>query len=81
MGTLIKILLFGMIFYYIMKTVGGFIFRIMGGRVQQNQNRYTQKQPARKEGEIIIDSAPSDKGKRKGAAANDGDYIDFEEIK
>jgi len=79
MGVLLKIILFGLVFYYIMKTVGGFIFRIMGGQVQQNQRRYSP--PPSREGEINIDHAQKGKKGKSGGNAKEGEYIDYEEIK
>ncbi len=79
MGALLKIVMFGLIFYYIMKTVGAFIFRIMGGQVQQNQRRYSE--PPKREGEINIDYAQKGKKGRSGGGAKEGEYIDYEEIK
>lgn len=80
MGILFKFILFGLVFYYILKTVGSFIFRIFGGQVQQ-KSRPTAQPQYRKEGEINIDSVPKGKNRKQNGDAKDGDYIDFEEVK
>jgi len=79
MGALLKIILFGLVFYYIMKTVGGFILRILGGQVQQNQSRNAP--PPKRDGEINIDYNPKGQKGRSGGLSKEGDYIDYEEIK
>ncbi len=79
MGLLLKIILFGLVFYYIFKTIGGIVYRLMGGQVNQNPSRRTP--PTRKEGEINIDYTPKDQKKRSGSGSKEGDYIDYEEIK
>lgn len=79
MGILLKLLLFGLVFYYIIKTIGSFMFRFLGGQPPQNQQR--QAYQRKKEGEINIDHTPKNQGRRSGRGARDGDYIDYEEIK
>lgn len=82
MGLLIKIILFGIVFYYIFKTVGGFVYRILGGRNFAQQQRQSQNNH-RREGEINIDYVPDkEKGKRKRkGSSKTGEYIDYEEVK
>ncbi len=81
MGILFKFILFGVVIYYIFKTIGGFVFRILGGRMQQYQQQQRPKTDQKKEGEIHIDYAPKD-GKRKNqSGAKGGEYIDYEEVK
>lgn len=79
MGILIKIILFGLVFYYIFKTIGSFIFKILGGQAQQTQSRQTTNQ--KRDGEININYVPKDKNGGKGSSSKEGDYIDYEEIK
>jgi hypothetical protein len=83
MGLLIKIILFGIVFYYIFKTVGGFVYRILGGRNFAQQQRQNQYNNHRREGEINVDYVPEkDKSKRKGSSSSkSGEYIDYEEVK
>jgi hypothetical protein len=82
MGLLLKFILFGLVFYYILKTVGGFVVRILGGqRPPQTQQRQNYQQPRQREGEINIDSMPNKKEGRQGKSAREGDYIDYEEVK
>ena len=78
MGILIKVVLFGLVIYYIVKSIGSFVYRILGG---QPQKQARQAQPNKQKGEINIDYMP--KGKKGGntAGSKDGDYIDYEEVK
>jgi len=81
MGILIKVILFGLVIYYIFRTVGNFVFKILGGQ-RQPQAHQRQQHNAKKEGEINIDHMPN-KGRngKRGAGAKEGDYIDYEELK
>ena len=79
MGILLKVLLFGLVFYYLLKTVGGFVFRLMGGQPPQRQQRSPQQQ--RREGDINIDYAPKNRQKKSRTGPKEGDYIDYEEVK
>lgn len=82
MGLLLKVILFGLVFYYIFKTVGGFVFRILGVQSPQQQQRTRQAQQKKREGEINIEYMPKDQQKQgaKGSS-KEGDYIDYEEVK
>ncbi len=79
MGLLFKIVLFGLVIYYIFKTIRGFVFRILGGQPQRQTPR--QSTPRRREGEINVEYSPKDKKREKGAGSKDGDYIDYEDVK
>ena len=79
MGLLFKIILFGLVIYYIFKTIGGFVYRILGGQPQRQAPR--QSTQYRREGEINVESAPEDKNQKKGSGSKEGDYIDYEEVK
>lgn len=79
MGLLLKVILFGLVFYYIIKTIGSFVFRFLGGQATQNQQR--QANQHRKEGEINVDHMPQSHKGNSGSRPKDGDYIDYEEIK
>ena len=78
MGVLLKVILFGLVFYYIAKTIGSFIYRILGG---QTQNRPRQAAQNKQEGEINIDSKPKNKARKYHAGSKEGDYIDYEDVK
>lgn len=80
MGILLKFVLFGLVAYYIFKTVGNFIFRILGGQAQQQQQRQTTAQQKRK-GEINIDHIPKNQKGKPTSGSKGGDYIDYEEVK
>ena len=79
MGILIKLLLFGIVIYYLVKTIGGFVFRLLGGQAPQQAHR--NQTPNRREGDIHIDYVPQDQKRRAGAGSKDGDYVDYEEVK
>jgi len=79
MGVLLKVVLFGLVIYYIFKTVGSFVFRFLGGQAQQNHQRQTTQQ--KREGEINIDHMPKNQKGRTTPGSKDDDYIDYEEVK
>lgn len=79
MGILLKVVLFGLVFYYIFKTIGSFVFRILGGPTQQPPKQQSAQQ--RKSGEINVEYMPKGKKQKPGPGSKDGDYIDFEELK
>jgi len=76
MGTLLKFILFGIVIYYIIRKVSGFILRIMGGNpTPNNQQKYT------KEGDVHVDYVPKDKKGKFGDDFKGGEYVDYEEVK
>ena len=80
MGVLLKLILFGIVIYYIVRTIGGFVYRVLGGTTANNQQR--QANQHRREGEINIDYIPKDQQKgSKRRSSGEGDYIDYEEVK
>ncbi len=82
MGVLLKVILFGLVFYYILRTVGSFVIRVLGGGQQAPQTRQRQNQSMRREGEINIDYVPGQEKRRRSAGGSkEGDYIDYEEVK
>ena len=81
MGLLLKFILFGLVFYYILKTIGSFVFRILGGQKPPQTQQQQNYQARQREGEINIDYVPDKKKGRRGKASRDGDYIDYEEVK
>jgi len=82
MGILLKIILFGLVFYYILRTVGGFLYKILGGQPRQPQTQRRQHYDTNKEGDINIDYVPNKGRKRRSSSGSrEGDYIDYEEVK
>ena len=80
MGLLLKFILIGLVIYYIVRTIGGFVHRILGGTTANQQQR--QANPHQREGEINIDYIPDDQKRRSTKrTSGDGDYIDYEEVK
>lgn len=79
MGLLLKVILFGLVLYYLLKTIGGFVYRLLGGQPHQNQYKQTNQQ--KKEGEINIDYIPKNEKGRSTKNSKDGEYIDYEEVK
>jgi hypothetical protein len=80
MGVLIKVILFGIVFYYLLKTVGGFVLRVLGVQNQTQAHRQPTHQ-ARKEGQVNIDYVPEKGKKRNKKGPGAGEYIDYEEVK
>ncbi|NJN28232.1 MAG: DUF4834 family protein [Cyclobacteriaceae bacterium] len=62
-----------------MKTIGGFVFRIMGGRMQQQQRG--RSSASSRDGNINIDYAQKGKKNQSRGGTKEGEYIDYEEIK
>lgn len=54
------------------------IFRIFGRVKVINPQNFSQREDRKKEGEVRIDKVP---GKKKYRNDDDGEYIDYEEIK
>ncbi len=79
MGFLLKIVLFGLVFYYLIKTVGTFVYKLFGGQTVSGHRQHAQ--PKRREGEINIDSNPASMRNRNAQESSEGDYIDYEEVK
>ena len=71
------ILLFAIIL--IVRTIGKFVFRLLGGQQQQPPPRQSTQQ--RRKGEINIDYMPDQQEKKRKSRSKDGDYIDYEEVK
>jgi hypothetical protein len=80
MGFLLKMILFGLVIYYVFRTVGGFIFKLLGGQARQDQP--TPRSKYKREGEINIDYMPENHKRRTSSQGKKGgDYIDYEEVK
>lgn len=77
MGFLLKAFLFGLVIYYIFKSIGLVLARIMGAGPRPPDTHYQ----SRREGDINVEYHPGrNDGSRRDKKA-DGDYIDYEEIK
>ena len=88
---MIKFLLIVFIIGYLLYRVLGFVFKLLLGvsGSSQNQRHFNQQHHKRSEykpkskpadGNVNIDYVP-DKQKKKGRYTNNGEYIDYEEIK
>ncbi len=79
MGFLLKAFLFGLVIYYVLKSIGHVFARIVGGTPvpKQRDTRYQQ----RRDGEINVDYAPEKEGATRKKNKSEGTYIDYEEIK
>lgn len=81
MGVLLKLILYGLVIYYVFKTVGALVVRLAGGQ-RQPQSQQRQNASVRREGEINIDYVPGKEKRRRSAGGpKEGDYIDYEEVK
>lgn len=87
MGTLLKIILFAVLFYYIFKGIFRFLFPYLlsnqAKKMQQKQEQarkdYFDKQ-THEEGKVTIEYDSSQKQSRKNRG-NEGEYVDYEEVK
>ncbi len=84
MGVLLKIIIFIMAAYYLMKIVGGFLMRtFLNSQIKnfQEQMERQREQYApednRKEGEISVKNAPVD---NSASSIDDGEYIEYEDV-
>lgn len=62
--------------FVLFKVLRSFIFRNVNDAYRQNKNN-TNDSPQRPQGDIIIEDINKSKNKNN----NDGDYVDYEEIK
>jgi len=74
MSFLLKVVLFGIIIYYIFRKIFGLIDRLTGKSPKQEQPRM------RKEGDVNIDYQPGKKSGRYGSDFKGGEYVDYEEL-
>ncbi len=77
MSVLLKFILFFIVIYYLLRKVGGFLFRIMGGTRPTSSNEKQYK----REGEINIDYKPQNRNGKFGNDFKGGEYVDYEEVK
>ena len=76
MSFLFKVVLFGIIIFYIFRKIFGLIDRITGRKPAPHDPR------VRREGDVKIEYQPDNKkGGRFGSEFKGGDYVDYEEIK
>lgn len=80
-----KVILYLIIIYYILKLIGRIFLPIfVTNRIRKmeedKQKAYKEyiNQKKRNEGKVTIDRVPEKSGKHNG---NDGEYVDYEEIK
>jgi len=78
MGFLLKAFLFGLVVYYIFKSIGLVMFRMMGGTGPRPPETHFQ---SRREGDINVDFHSGKAGSPERKKRTEGDYIDYEEIK
>ncbi len=74
---LFRIILIFLVIYYGVKFFT-WLFQLSGGNKSSRFQNSKQKESFRKEGEVNIDFAPK---KNKKIEGDNGDYIDFEEVK
>lgn len=87
MGTLFKIFIILFAIYYFFRLFGGWILRgllvLLGRQMVRNfqkaQEQQQQAQKRQEEGEVTIIRDEKQKGRK--AADDEGDYVDFEEVK
>jgi len=79
MGIILKFILFGLVAYYVFKTIGSFVFRFLGGQPPPKQRQPTT--PHKREGEVNIDYMPKNQKGKSSSGSKGGEYIDYEEVK
>ena len=84
---MIKLLILFSLFFFLFFKIGGFLFRTLFGSASQRHNRNfnTGNQPQKrwqpKDGNLNVDYDPT-KPRQKGSKDyNDGEYVDYEEVK
>jgi len=82
MGTLLKFILFTVIFFWLFSRVANFFVRMFVGNQAGSRSQFDKQEPPHrtKKGDINIDYMPN-LGKQKGKKGKEGEYIDFEEVK
>ncbi|MFY0594181.1 DUF4834 family protein [Roseivirga sp.] len=80
MGYILKYILPIIVFYWIFRSIGRFMSRMMnGGQPQQNfSGRREQKKPT--DGNVNVEYAPSKKNPKSSDNFKGGDYVDYEEV-
>lgn len=80
MGYILKYVLPILVFYWIFRSVGRFMSRMMNGGQQQN---FKEKQQGQKpsDGNVNIEYAPTKKHSKSADNFKGGDYVDYEEVK
>lgn len=82
MGYILKFLLPILIFYWVFRSVGRFMSRMMnGGQRPQNFSggQQTKKPPVG--GNVNVEYAPTKKSPKSSDDFKGGDYVDYEEVK
>ena len=84
---MLKLLAFGLVFYYVIWPLVRFLFKgfiITQVHRKMSEQDIRAKQASarkRKEGTIDVDYVPPSASKTKTKPADDGDYVPYEEIK
>lgn len=82
MGVLIKIILFVIVFFWILKGVSRFFLARFVKQAQQKQQFQggQQRQNRPTDGNVHIDYAPKKPKKKSSDQFKGGDYVDYEEV-
>ena len=87
MGSLLKIILFTVLLYYLFKGIFRYLFPFLisnqAKKMQKKQEQAKQdfvNQQQKNEGKVTIEYDPSQKHNEKNRG-NEGEYVDYEEIK
>jgi hypothetical protein len=79
---LLKFLLYLLIIFFVLRALGRFFvvstFSNLNKKMEEQMRKQQQAQQRMPEGHVTIDADPAKRGRSQG---NDGDYIDYEEVK
>jgi len=84
---MIKLLILFGLFFFVFFRIGGYLLKsLFGSSSQQRQRNFNQRRASPKkwqpkDGNINVDYDPGKPGKRGKQDFNDGEYIDYEEVK
>ena len=79
---MLKFLLFLLIAFFVLRALGRFFvvstFSNLNKKMQEQMRHQQQSQQNMPEGHVSVDATP---GKKPRSGKDDGDYIDYEEVK
>lgn len=81
---IIRVLLIGLVAYYLITRVGKFFFRLMTskeGEYSGGKSTYQRKTRPQNKGNVHVDYIPRDKNQQHKGPDTTGEYIDYEEVK
>ncbi len=81
MGYIFKYVLPILVIYWIFRSIGRFMTRMMGGGNPQQRNTHQQQKSTRPaDGNVRVEYAPKNKNEKSADNFKGGDYVDYEEV-